>query len=318
MNDPRFWEDKTQSAEKLKQLSDLKEKLKSINDLVKDVDVLKEIEINEENQNQITKEFEKIERNTKSLDLKTKFTGKYDKDSALVYVYSGAGGVDAQDWASILLKMYQGYCHKSSWSCKILDQSFGEQDGTKSAVLEVIGLYAYGYLKKESGVHRLVRLSPFSAKSLRHTSFALVQVLPESEKEDLKISPDELKIETYKSSGPGGQYLQKTETAIRITHIPTKLTVCVQSERSQLQNKERAMKVLVSQLRQKMEQEKVNELSQLKPSLATGIEWGNQIRSYILHPYKLVKDHRTEVEFKDTDKVLEGNLDIFIQAELES
>ncbi len=248
------------------------------------------------------------------MSILTRFAGCYDKNDAVLNIHSGAGGVDAQDWAGMLLRMYQQYAAKRGWSSKILDQSLGEQKGIKSAALEISGLYAYGYLKNESGVHRLVRVSPFSAKGLRHTSFALIEVLPElKEAGEIKIEPSDLKIDTFRSSGPGGQHMQKTESAVRITHLPTGLHTSVQSERSQLQNRQKALRILESRLIKKMEEAKVERLSQLKPELVSGIEWGNQIRSYVLNPYKMVKDHRTNIETNQIEDVLEGNLDLFIE-----
>ena len=260
------------------------------------------------------KELGKIEKKIKLLEKLSRFSGPHDKSGAILNVHSGAGGVDAQDWAMMLLKMYQKFSENRGWTWKVLDQSFGEQHGIKSATLEISGIYAYGYLKSESGVHRLVRISPFSAKGLRHTSFALVEVLPEitSLPAGVKIEGKDLKIDTFRSSGPGGQHMQKTESAVRITHLPTRLSVSVQSERSQSQNRQKAMQILESRLVQKMEEAKVKKISQLKPELASGIEWGNQIRSYVMNPYKLVKDHRTGVETTQIDNVLEGDLDVFI------
>ncbi len=251
-------------------------------------------------------------------ELKEKLAGKskYDRGNALLYIYSGAGGVDAQDWASMLLKMYQKYCERKKLGFAVLDQSFGEQGGTKSAVAEITGQYAFGNLRGEAGVHRLVRVSPFSAKALRHTSFALVDVLPEIEDIKLDINPKDLRIDTFRSSGPGGQNVNKLETAVRVTHIPTNTAVAVQSERSQAQNKEKAMQVLRSRLAKMMEEAKVKEISELKTTGETAIEWGSQIRSYVLNPYKQVKDHRTGVESSQPDKVLDGELDEFIEAEI--
>ena len=224
--------------------------------------------------------------------------------------------MDAQDWASMLLKMYQRYSQKKGWDFKILHQSFGEQKGIKNAISEIKGGNAYDILKGESGVHRLVRLSPFSSKSLRHTSFALVEILPEIVSKDIKINPSDLRIDTFKSSGPGGQNVNKVETAVRVTHIPTSIAVAVQSERSQAQNKEKAMQLLASRLAKKMEESKIKELAELKPELKSGsIEWGSQIRSYVLHPYQMVKDHRTGVKSSQPDRVLDGELDKFIETE---
>ncbi len=233
-----------------------------------------------------------------------------------MYVYSGAGGVDAQDWASMLLRMYQHYAQKKGWSFHILHQSFGDQKGIKNAVCEIIGGDSYGILKNEAGVHRLVRISPFSAKSLRHTSFALIEILPEIISKEIKINHNDLKFDTFRSSGPGGQNVNKLETAVRVTHIPTGIAVAVQSERSQAQNKEKALNILYSRLANKMEEAKIKELSELKSdSRAGSIEWGSQIRSYVLNPYQMVKDHRTGVKSSQPDRVLEGDLDKFIQIE---
>ena len=239
----------------------------------------------------------------------------YEHNKALLYVYSGAGGVDAQDWASMLLRMYQRYAQNKGWGFIILNESFGEQKGIKNAVCEITGENTYDTLKGESGVHRLVRISPFSAKGLRHTSFVLIEVLPEIISKDLKINPNDLRIDTFRSSGPGGQNVNILETAVRITHIPTGIAVAVQSERSQGQNKEKAMQVLISRLTQKMEEAKIKELSELK-SERREIEWGSQIRSYVLNPYQMVKDHRTGIKSSQPDKVLDGDLDKFIKIEL--
>ena len=232
------------------------------------------------------------------------------KNKALLNIYAGAGGVDAQDWASMLFRMYQRYVSKKGWSFVVLHHSFGEQSGTKSVSVEVRGDNVYDLLKNESGVHRLVRISPFSAKKLRHTSFAMVEFLPEIVAAELKLNPNDLRFETFRSSGPGGQNVNKLETAVRVTHIPTGTSVAVQSERSQAQNKEKALQVLYSKLVQRMEAEKAKEISELKPGVA--IEWGSQIRSYVLHPYQMVKDHRTGVKSSQPDKVLDGDLDKFL------
>lgn len=246
----------------------------------------------------------------------TKMATEYEKNKALLYVYSGAGGVDAQDWASMLLRMYQRYAQKKGWAFSILDQSLGEQKGIKNAVAEITGKEVYDILKGEAGVHRLVRISPFSAKGLRHTSFALVEIMPEIISREFRINQNDLKIETYRSSGPGGQNVNKLETAVRITHLPSRIAAAVQSERSQAQNKEKAMQLLTSRLTQKMEEAKVKELSDLKKELKSGsIEWGSQIRSYVLNPYQMVKDHRTGVKSSQPDRVLGGELDKFIKSE---
>lgn len=238
----------------------------------------------------------------------------YEKNKALLYVYSGAGGVDAQDWASMLLRMYQRYAQAKNWAFTVLHESLGEQKGIKSAACEITGKNAYDILKGEGGVHRLVRISPFSAKNLRHTSFALIEILPEIVSSDIRIDPKDLRIDTFRSSGPGGQNVNKLETAVRATHIPTGISVSVQSERSQAQNKEKAIQVLYSRIAQKMEESKAKEISELKAQPGS-IEWGSQIRSYVLHPYQMVKDHRTGVKSSQPEKVLDGDLDKFIEAE---
>ena len=241
---------------------------------------------------------------------------EHDKNKALLYIYAGAGGVDAQDWASMLFRMYQRYANKKGWSFVVLHQSLGEQGGTKSVSAEIRGDNAYDLLKNESGVHRLVRISPFSSKKLRHTSFAMVEFLPEIIADEFKLNPGELRFETFRSSGPGGQNVNKLETAVRVTHIPTGISVAVQSERSQAQNKEKALRALYSKLVRRMEAEKASQISELKPGVS--IEWGSQIRSYVLHPYQMVKDHRTGVKSSQPDKVLDGELDKFIKFESSS
>lgn len=235
-------------------------------------------------------------------------TGKYDKNYAHLSVYAGVGGEDAKDWAWMLFNMYLKYAQKRGWKVFVTDD----------LAAEVRGEYAHGFLKKEAGVHRLVRISPFDAKKLRHTSFALVEVvpvLPDIEHKKIVIPPDDLKIDTFRSSGPGGQNVNKLETAVRIVHLPTGLVAACQTERSQFQNKEKALQILKSKLMGLMISRQKQELSQLRVKVKP--EWGNQIRSYVLHPYKLVKDHRTKIESSQPDKVLEGDIDKFIEAELE-
>jgi len=281
----------------------------------------------------LKEEVENVEKAKKSLDekeiekleFKTFLSGKYDKNNAILEIFSGAGGQDSQDWATMLLRMYERYCVKKGFKTAILQQSFGEgggpegRIGIKSVTVEIKGNFAYGYLKKESGVHRLVRISPFNAQKLRQTSFALVEVMPEiNPVRDFVsngVKPDDLKIDTFKAGGPGGQYVNKTESAIRITHIPTGIVVSSQSERLQGKNKENAMKVLYAKLYKLKEEGRKKELKKIKGEQVSA-SWGNQIRSYVLHPYKMVKDLRTQYETSDTEGVLDGNLDEFIEAEL--
>ena len=272
---------------------------------------------------EIAERFQKLEGEIKKEEVKTFLSGKYDKNNAILQIFSGAGGQDAQDWATMLLRMYERYCATKRFKTKIIQQAFGEAGGpegrigTKSATLEIRGSYAYGFLKKETGVHRLVRVSPFSSQKLRHTSFALVEVLPElikKEEEDIKMKSEDLKIETFKSSGPGGQYVNKRESAIRITHLPTNIIVSSQSERLQGKNRDNAMKILYAKLYKLKEEERGKEVKKIKGDRISA-SWGNQIRSYVLHPYKMVKDLRTGIETSKIDEVLDGGLEEFVEAE---
>jgi peptide chain release factor 2 len=270
---------------------------------------------------------ENLDKKIERQEFKTFLSGKYDKNNAILEIFSGAGGQDSQDWATMLLRMYEKYCARSeghpAFKSTILHQSFGQAGGpegrigTKSVTMEINGNYAYGFLKKESGVHRLVRISPFNAQKLRQTSFALVNILPELKESDvnIEIKPDDLKIDTFKASGPGGQYVNKTESAVRITHIPTGIVVASQTERLQGKNKENAMKILYAKLYQLREENQAKKIKEIKGD-AVSASWGNQIRSYVLHPYKMVKDLRTQYETSDPEAVLNGKLDDFINAEL--
>lgn len=252
------------------------------------------------------------------LELELAFGSEYDAKNAILAIHAGAGGTESQDWAEMLLRMYLRWAERRGYQAEILDTSPGDAVGMKSATIRIDGDYAFGYLKSEHGVHRLVRLSPFDADHARHTSFVLVEVLPEAEGEvDVRIEPEDLKIETFKSSGPGGQHMQKTSSAVRITHLPTKIAVTCQSERSQHQNKDIAFRILQSRLLKLELAKRTEERARLKGErISAG--WGNQIRSYVLHPYKMVKDHRTDYETSNTEAVLDGELDGFITAYLRS
>ncbi len=277
--------------------------------------------------NELSKEDEKLKSEIKDrlVELQKKFekeeikiflSGEYDRKNVIMSIYSGAGGIDAQDWAEMLLRMYLKYAEKRKFKARVIHIAAGQEAGIKNVTLEINGPYAYGYLKGEAGVHRLVRLSPFNADKLRHTSFALIEVLPQfGEVGEIKIQPEDLKFDTYKASGPGGQYVNKTESAVRITHLPTGITAACQSERLQGANKKTAMKLLQIKLFQKQlqDQEKVKKKIRGKQ---TAVEWGSQIRSYVLHPYKMVKDHRTKAETSNIEAVLDGELDEFIEAEI--
>ena len=252
------------------------------------------------------------------LELELTLSGKYDRRDAILAIHAGAGGTESQDWAEMLLRMYLRWADKQGFETSVLDSTAGEEAGLKSATIEVRGELAYGYLTSERGVHRLVRLSPFDSDHSRHTSFALVEVLPEAESAaEVKIEPDDLRIDIYRASGHGGQHVQKNSTAIRITHLPTGLVVICQNERSQSRNKESALKVLEARLLEKEVERQAEKREKLKGEhVAAG--WGNQIRSYVLHPYKMVKDHRTDYEVSNAEGVLEGDLDPFITAYLKS
>jgi peptide chain release factor 2 len=322
VNEAGFWLDTKKAKEIMKKLDSYKEIVGFWDDIAKrinDLDELLQI-IDEKKDKDILDEakerLEKLEKIFLEHEFEALMSGKYDSTSAIVAIHSGAGGVDAQDWSELLLRMYLRYAEEHKYKTEIIHTSRGEEAGIKSATFMVSGSFAYGHLKNEAGVHRLVRLSPFNADNLRQTSFALVEVLPEIESnEEVSIKEDDLKIDTFRSSGAGGQKVNKTDSAVRITHLPTKTVVECQNERSQAQNKETAMQILRSKL-YKLQQEKEEAEKKKLRGEYTSAEWGNQIRSYVLHPYKLVKDHRTGIESTDTEKVLDGNIDRFIEARL--
>jgi peptide chain release factor 2 len=269
-------------------------------------------------QPEIQSEVEKLTSRLDEMELGAAFSGEYDSRNAILSIHAGAGGTESQDWAQMLMRMYLRWAERRGYKAEVLDLSPGEEAGVKSVDILVNGDYAVGYLKSEHGVHRLVRLSPFDADHARHTSFVLVEVLPEAEPDvDVRIAPEDLKVEVFRSSGPGGQHMQKTSSAVRLTHLPTGLVASCQSERSQRQNKEIALKILRSRLLDLELAKRAEERAKLKGKrIEAG--WGNQIRSYVLHPYKMVKDHRTDYQTSDTDKVLDGELDGFINAYLRS
>lgn len=265
---------------------------------------------------EITREAEDLLKRLDGLELELAFGGEYDDRNALLTIHAGAGGTESQDWAEMLLRMYLRWAERRGYKAEVLDTSPGEEAGIKSVTFSINGDHAVGYLKSEHGVHRLVRLSPFDADHARHTSFALVEVLPEAEADvDVKLASEDLKIDVFRSSGPGGQNVQKTSSAVRITHIPTGLVVTCQSERSQYQNKDIAMRILRSRVLEKELTKQEEARAKLKGERVSA-GFGNQIRSYVLHPYRMVKDHRTGYQTGDTESVLEGNLDGFITAYL--
>ncbi len=268
--------------------------------------------------NDISSELDEIEMDIERREFDLLLSGKYDQNNALLAIHSGAGGVDAQDWTEMLERMYLRWAENKGFKTDIIDMSEGEEAGIKSVTIAVEGDYAYGYLRPEKGVHRLVRLSPFDAAHRRHTSFALVEILPEVEDDsEIEVNPDEIRIDVYHSSGAGGQNVQKNATAVRITHLPTGLVVTCQNERSQTQNRENALRVLRSRLLEIKEEQQVATLAELRGEY-TKAEWGSQIRSYVLHPYQMVKDHRTDHEVGNAQGVLNGDIDGFIEAYLRS
>jgi peptide chain release factor 2 len=284
-------------------------------------DIAELIELSDEEdplQAEIEKELEEIAAQLDELEFQLAFSGEYDTRNAILAIHAGAGGTESQDWAEMLMRMYLRWAERRGFATEILDTSPGDEAGVKSTVIAVNGEYAFGYLKSEHGVHRLVRLSPFDADHSRHTSFALVEVMPEAEEDaDLVIAPDELKIDTFRSSGPGGQHMQKTSSAVRVTHLPSGLVVTCQSERSQHMNKDFALKILRARLLEQ-ELEKREEAKAKLKGKRIDAGWGSQIRSYVLHPYRMVKDHRTDYETGNAEAVLDGDLDGFIDAYLRS
>lgn len=306
----------------MRQLSDLRNEVETWQNLarrVKDTLDLIEMATEEEDDSllaELTEETGSIEDLLEKLEFLLILSSQHDKDSALLSIHAGAGGTESQDWAQMLLRMYLRWAEASGYLTALVDQTAGEEAGLKSVTLEISGDYAYGYLKAERGVHRLVRISPFDASSRRHTSFALVEVVPDLETDiEIDINPDDLEIDVFKSGGAGGQHVQKNATAIRMKHLPTGLVVTCQNERSQLQNRETAMRILRGRLYDLELKKQDEEQARLKGQHVEA-GWGNQIRSYVLHPYKMVKDHRTNHEVGNAEAVLDGRLDDFIEAYL--
>jgi len=265
---------------------------------------------------ELTKEVDNLTKTFEKLEFFVLFSAKYDSHDAILSIHAGTGGTEAQDWAQMLLRMYLRFCENKNFSVKIVDETKGQEAGIKSVTAEISGYYAYGNLKSEAGVHRLVRISPFDAEKMRHTSFALVEVMPVlADAEELAIKSEDLKIDVFRSGGHGGQSVNTTDSAVRITHLPSGVVVKSQSERSQVQNKKIAMKLLQAKLVKLLEAAKGKELAEIRGEVLSA-EWGNQIRSYVLQPYKLVKDHRTDFETTDPDSVLDGGLDEFVKSYL--
>ena len=304
----------------MKDISSLKEEVSDWQNLRQSIhDTMELAQLKDESiYSELEEETISIEAEVARREFEAKLSGQYDRGDAILAIHAGAGGTDSQDWAEMLQRMYLRWTENQGYQTDILDLTPGEEAGIKSITIAVNGRYAYGYLRSEKGVHRLVRLSPFDSAHRRHTSFAQVEILPQVEEESqVKINPDDLRIDVFRSSSAGGQNVQKNSTAIRITHLPTGIVVSCQNERSQLQNRQNAMRVLRSRLLEKKQQEQEEKIAQLRGEYQKA-EWGSQIRSYVLHPYQMVKDHRTSFETGNTQAVLDGDLDDFIEAYLRS
>ncbi|NLA84163.1 MAG: peptide chain release factor 2 [Clostridiales bacterium] len=323
MQSPEFWNDLERSQTVNREMKSLKNKeasWKNARCKLEDIEVL--IELGEEmNDSSVVKEvydsIKQLKAEVERMRLATLLKGEYDSHNAIISIHAGAGGTEAMDWAGMLYRMYTRWCEQSGYEVKVLDFLPGEEAGVKSVTLHVIGEYAYGYLKAEKGVHRLVRISPFDASGRRHTSFASLDVMPELEDDHtIEIRPEEIRVDTFRASGAGGQHVNMTDSAIRITHLPTGIVVSCQNERSQIQNRETAMKMLKAKLLELKEREAQEKINEMKGEMKR-IEWGSQIRSYVFHPYNLVKDHRTNVENGNIQAVMDGDLDPFIHAYLQ-
>ena len=318
--EPNFWDDRIKAEDTIKSLNDLKNLISSINTAKEELEANKElldiIEQDEEGYSDIETSVLKQKDEIEKLNLLLLLNGPYDSKDCILEIHSGAGGTEACDWANMIYRMYTRWCEAKGYKMELLDYQAGDEAGIKSVAIKVKGLNAYGYLKNEKGVHRLVRLSPFDSNNRRHTSFASVEVTPEIEVDNtIEVDEKDLKIDVYRSTGAGGQGVNTTDSAVRITHLPTKIVVTCQNERSQIQNKEQALKVLKSKLLIKKLEEQEKELQAVKGE-QMNIEFGSQIRSYVMHPYSMVKDHRTNYETSNVAGVLDGDLDAFIESNL--
>lgn len=322
MNKPGFWDEPENAQKCMKEKKSAESKLAELDKLqglMDDIELMVEMAEEDDDESmaqEAAETYEKLSAGLEEMRLKTLLNGKYDGNNAIISVHAGSGGTDAQDWAEMLFRMYTRWCEKKKYKAKLIDMQEDTEGGIKSATLLVEGENAYGYLKNEKGVHRLVRISPFDSSGRRHTSFASLDVIPEIDDDiQIELNPDDLRIDTFRSSGAGGQHVNKTDSAIRITHIPTNIVVTCQNERSQHQNKDTAMKLLMSKLIELKEQEQKESLDELKGDYSQ-ITWGSQIRSYVFHPYTMVKDHRTGAEVGNVNAVMDGDLDYFINEKL--
>ena len=323
-SEPSFWENSTNAQLKMRDLAVLRGEIQTWSDLSDNVASTVELfalAVEEDDGtlgDQLRHDLDEYTQSVDALEFELQLSGEYDDRAAILYVKQGAGGVDAQDWAEMLLRMYTRWAERRGFDADMLDFTPGDEAGIKSATIKIDGKFAYGYLRSERGVHRLVRLSPFDADNRRHTSFALVEVLPEAdESEEVKVKQDDLRVDVFRASGNGGQNVQKNSTAIRLTHLPTNLVVAVQNERSQAQNREVAMRILLSRLVDLDMQKKAEERAKLKGEHVSA-EFGRQVRSYVQHPYQMVKDHRTDFQSNDAQAILDGDLDELLKSYLTS
>lgn len=323
MKEPNFWDDKRESERVISNINSLKNTIDKVKNLKEKItnnfEIVEELKnsYDEELLELVSNEINNIKNEIDDVEVLLLLSGPYDKENAIVEIHSGAGGTEACDWANMLYRMYTRWCEKKNYKIEVIDSQPGEEVGIKSLTMFVKGMNAFGYLKNEKGVHRLVRISPFDSNARRHTSFVSIDVTPLIENSDIKIeiNPSDIRVDVYRSSGCGGQGVNTTDSAVRITHFPTKIVVTCQNERSQIQNKEKAMEVLKSKLYQLEMEKRNNELKELKGN-QNDINFGSQIRSYVMCPYSMVKDHRTNVETSNVDKVLDGDIDLFINASL--
>jgi peptide chain release factor 2 len=324
MAKPGFWDDGEKAKKVSQKASHLEDQVVVLEKTETEIHDLLEITREDKDDKtvnlseDISKLLSSLEKKVNKLELNLLFTDKHDSSDAIVAIHAGAGGTDAQDWAEMLLRMFLRFCERNSWQTKIINISPGGEAGIKSVQFLVSGFNSYGFLKSEAGVHRLVRISPFDAEKMRHTSFALVEVLPEIDRvESVEVDLKDLRIDTFRASGHGGQGVNTTDSAVRVTHLPTKIVVSCQNERSQQQNKDTAMKIMMSKLQKYYETEVEEEKQKLRGEY-TEAAWGNQVRSYVLHPYKMVKDHRTDFSVVDVERVLDGDLMVFVEKYLQS
>lgn len=319
---PGFWDDRKRAADISQQVERKRSSLQRfqrLNEELGDIDVLHQMALEASDDAELSAlepRLKELERLIRKYRIELTFSGEYDAGDCYLSINAGAGGTDSQDWAEMLLRMYGRYCERRGWKTTLLEASPGDTAGIRSAMFEIKGTYAYGNLKGEQGVHRLVRLSPFDSAHRRHTSFAAVSIIPVVEEATLDIDPKDLRIDTYRASGAGGQHVNVTDSAVRITHLPTGIAVSCQNERSQHQNKDTAMRILSARLTEILRQQQAQQLEEIQGELKDN-EWGSQIRSYVLHPYQMVKDHRTNHETGNVEAVLDGDLTGFVEAFLE-